>query len=159
MTGMVTLATCKRGACTPASKLTGINPLIVDEDFGVLDLGLAVLYRHCNWLRTATDSTQIRRSRDQWTNLLHACTVYCTEPQRACAAVCTLTSALKMSTEPDAKKQRVCDSLEIKYAKIFINNEWVDSGEGLVAGDLWCSVAPSVTRAHKAVSPINIDAI
>ena len=32
-------------------------------------------------------------------------------------------------TEPAAKKCRVDDTPEIKYTKIFINNEWLDSGK------------------------------
>lgn len=38
-----------------------------------------------------------------------------------------------MATEPSMKKQRLdMEQIpEIKYTKIFINNEWVDSGEVL----------------------------
>ena len=33
--------------------------------------------------------------------------------------------------EPAAKKPRLDEATEVKYTKIFINNEWVDSGESI----------------------------
>ena len=40
--------------------------------------------------------------------------------------------------EPPAKKQRLAfeEDPVVKYTKIFINNEWVDSGKSLLVGVL-----------------------
>ena len=44
-------------------------------------------------------------------------------------------------TEPMSKKPRLDDTPEVKYTKIFINNEWVDSGKTRL---LWIFIASDI---------------